>query len=92
MAPLDEEAVQAQLGDVSWEREGDKLVKTVVLADFKTALAWINRVGELAEGRNHHPDINLSWNRVTLTLTTHSVGGLTDADFELARAIDALPS
>lgn len=87
---MDEAAVQAQLGDVSWERDGDTLVKTVVLADFRAALAWVNQVGELAEARNHHPDINVSWNRVTLTLTTHSAGGLTDADFELARAIDAL--
>jgi 4a-hydroxytetrahydrobiopterin dehydratase len=66
------------------------LVKTVVLADFAAALAWVNEVGRLAEQRNHHPDINISWNTVTLRLTTHSAGGLTSADVDLAADIDKL--
>ena len=66
------------------------MVKTVVLADFAAALAWVNEVGRLAEQRNHHPDINISWNTVTLRLTTHSAGGLTSADVDLAADIDKL--
>ena len=65
-------------------------MKTVVLADFAAALAWVNEVGRLAEQRNHHPDINISWNTVTLRLTTHSAGGLTSADVDLAADIDKL--
>lgn len=90
MELLDEATVKERLAGVAWQRQDDTLVKTVILADFRSALDWINRVGELAEASNHHPDITLSWNRVTLALTTHSAGGLTSADFELARLIDGL--
>ncbi len=61
------------------------------LADFAAAIAFVNRVAELAEAANHHPDILLhGWNRVRLELSTHSQGGLTEADFALARQIDGL--
>jgi len=61
------------------------------LADFAGALEFVNRVGALAERANHHPDMLLhGWNRVRLTLSTHSEGGLTQADFSLAAAIDGL--
>ena len=66
------------------------ITKTVVRKDFAAALAFVNQVGELAEARNHHPDIAISWNQVTLTLSTHSAGGLTQLDLDLAAAIDAL--
>ena len=57
---------------------------------FADALAYVNAVGALAEEMNHHPDIDIRWNRVTLRLSTHDAGGLTQADLELARRIDAL--
>lgn len=78
--------------DLDWQRDGDRLVTTRTFVDFAAAMAWVNRVAELAEARNHHPDIAIAWNRVTLTLTTHSAGGLTDKDYELAAAVDRLPS
>ena len=92
MAPnlLDESGIESRLGEVDWQREGNELVKQVTLADFAAALAWVNRVGAVAEERNHHPDIAISWNKVTLHLSTHSAGWLTDMDFEVARAVDAI--
>ena len=87
---LDEQAIGEALKSLDWSRDGNELVKKVVLADFTAALKWVNQVGELAEQRNHHPDINISWNTVTLRLTTHSAGGLTASDVDLAAAIDKL--
>jgi 4a-hydroxytetrahydrobiopterin dehydratase len=93
---LSDEAIEAGLEGLAWERDerddrdGDAIVKTVVRPDFVAALAWVNQVGELAESRNHHPDIAISWNKVTLTLSTHSAGGLTQLDLDLAAAIDGL--
>jgi 4a-hydroxytetrahydrobiopterin dehydratase len=84
--------ITAGLEGLDWQREGDELVRIAVREDFAAALAWVNRVGELAEARNHHPDIAISWNQVTLRLSTHSAGGLTELDLELARAIDDLPA
>jgi 4a-hydroxytetrahydrobiopterin dehydratase len=87
---LGEEAIGEALKNLDWSRDGDELVKTVVLTDFAAALGFVNEVGRLAEQRNHHPDINISWNTVTLRLSTHSAGGLTSADVELATEIDKL--
>lgn len=92
MAPqlLTDQAVAEALRSVAWERDGDEIVKVVTRKDFAAALAWVNEVGALAEARNHHPDIAISWNTVTLRLSTHSAGGLTEVDFDLAQAVDAL--
>jgi 4a-hydroxytetrahydrobiopterin dehydratase len=87
---LSDAAIDAGLADLDWTRDGDAIVKTTTRRDFVDALDWVNRVGELAEARNHHPDIAISWNKVTLTLSTHSAGGLTPLDLELAAAIDAM--
>src|ERR1700677_476038 len=87
---LDDAAIASGLQGLGCARHGDAITKAVVLADFAAALAWVNRVGQLAEARNHHPDIAISWNKVTLTLSTHSAGGLTQADLDLAAAIDAI--
>ena len=76
-----------QLEGTPWEERDGRLVLTVEKADFAEALAFVNRVGALAEARNHHPDIAISWNTVTLTQWSHSAGGITDADVELAQAI-----
>jgi 4a-hydroxytetrahydrobiopterin dehydratase len=75
---------------VAWETVDGKLVKVVQKADFKAALAYVNQVGALAEERNHHPDIEIVWNTVTLRLWSHNAGAVTDADHALAQAIDAL--
>ena len=75
-----------------WRREGEALVRELKFDDFAGAMAYVNRVADLAEEVNHHPDILVhGWNRVRLTLTTHSAGGLTDNDFQMARKIDELP-
>ncbi len=90
MARLDDDAISAALAGLQWARDGDELIKTVKLADFSAALAFVNAVGALAEAANHHPDIDIRWNTVMLRLTTHSDGGLTAKDLELAAAIDNL--
>ena len=73
-----------------WAREGDELKTTVELHDFAAALAFVNAVGAAAEAANHHPDIDIRWNKVHLVLSTHSEGGLTVLDLALATAIDRL--
>jgi len=75
---------------LGWTREDDELVTTVTLRDFAGSLAFVNAVGAAAEAANHHPDIDIRWNTVRLTLTTHSAGGLTVLDLALAAAIDRL--
>jgi 4a-hydroxytetrahydrobiopterin dehydratase len=74
-----------------WQREGDAIVREWKFPDFRTAMAFANRVADAAEAANHHPDIHVhGFNKVRLRLTTHSAGGLTSRDFELASTIDAL--
>jgi 4a-hydroxytetrahydrobiopterin dehydratase len=75
-----------------WREEGTALVKDFEFADFAAAMAFVNQVAELAEGANHHPDILVhGWNKVRLTLSTHSEGGkVTQADRDLAAGIDGL--
>ena len=82
--------MDAALAGLDWERQGDLLVKVVRRDDFAGALALVNAVGELAEAADHHPDIDIRWNTVTLRLTTHSAGGLTAKDLALAAEIDGL--
>lgn len=66
------------------------IIRTFAFPDFKQALAFVNRVGELAEAQGHHPDILLSWGKVEITLWTHKVDGLTESDFIMAAKIDTL--
>jgi 4a-hydroxytetrahydrobiopterin dehydratase len=74
-----------------WRQEGEALVREQEFKDFAEAMAYVNRVADLAEEANHHPDILVhGWNKVRLTLTTHSAGGLTENDHEMARRIDEL--
>ncbi|HEX3488402.1 MAG TPA: 4a-hydroxytetrahydrobiopterin dehydratase [Streptosporangiaceae bacterium] len=88
---LTDEEIAAQLGGVpSWQRHGDSIVLTVTRSDFRDALLYVGAVAYLAETANHHPDVAISWNKVTLTLSTHSAGGLTGADFALAGQISRL--
>ncbi len=74
-----------------WEREGETITRELKFEDFSAAVAFVNRAAEAAEAANHHPDILVhGYNRVRLTLSTHSAGGLTEADFSLARTLDGL--
>ncbi len=90
MQLCDEAAVAGALCGLAWARRGRELVKVVRRQDFAAALAYVNEVGRLAEEADHHPDVEISWGTVTLRLSTHSLGGITDADLALARAIDEL--
>jgi 4a-hydroxytetrahydrobiopterin dehydratase len=88
---LDEQDIASRLEDSPWRREGDEIVREWQLEDFAAAMAFVNRVAEAAEAANHHPDILVhGWNKVRLSLTNHSAGGLTEADFEMAGKIDQL--
>jgi 4a-hydroxytetrahydrobiopterin dehydratase len=89
---LSEERVRAWRGQVpEWTAEGGRLRREFRFKDFREALAFVNRVGELAERESHHPDLSIhDWNRVTVALSTHSVGGLSENDFVLAARIDRL--
>jgi 4a-hydroxytetrahydrobiopterin dehydratase len=84
-------AVDAQLAAraLHWERQDEVLLRSVRRADFAQALAVVNAVGALAEAADHHPDIDIRWNTVTLRLSTHSAGGITEKDLALAAQIDA---
>lgn len=73
-----------------WQVEAGELVRVFQFADFRAALRFVNHVGELAEQAGHHPDIDIRYNRVRLSLLTHDAGGLTEKDFELASRADKL--
>ncbi len=73
-----------------WQRNGEIISRTFEFKDFPAAMQFVNAVAELAEQAQHHPDIDVRWNKVTLALTTHDAGGLTEKDFALARECDAL--
>ena len=91
MARLDEEQIRERLGELEgWEHAGEAIRKQFQLEDFKGSVDFVNRLTPEAEGMNHHPDLEISWNKVTVTISTHSEGGLTANDFELAKKIDAL--
>jgi 4a-hydroxytetrahydrobiopterin dehydratase len=87
---LSDQEIDAALQRLHWEREGDAITRNVKLEGFREALAFVNAVGELAEERDHHPDIDIRWNLVRLHLWTHSADGITPMDIELAEAIDTL--
>jgi 4a-hydroxytetrahydrobiopterin dehydratase len=88
---LTDEQIGEALEGSQWRRDGDSIVFDRKLDDFAAAMGYVNAVAELAEAVNHHPDILLhGWNNVRLTLWTHSAGGLTQNDFDLARGIDGL--
>jgi 4a-hydroxytetrahydrobiopterin dehydratase len=93
MSPLSDSEVEHRLRGVPlWLLDEERaIVRDLAFANFAEAIAFVNRVAEAAEVADHHPDILLhGWNKVRLTLSTHSVGGLTDADFQLAAQIDRL--
>ena len=88
---LSEKQIKTGLKKLSgWKLVNGEITKTFVLPDFVHAMGLVNQVALLAEKANHHPDIDIRWNKVKLTLCTHSEGGLTAKDFDLAKAIEIL--
>jgi 4a-hydroxytetrahydrobiopterin dehydratase len=73
-----------------WKKKSATISRTFVFKDFPAAIIFVNAVAKPAEKANHHPDIDIRWNKVTLVLTTHDAGGLTEKDFALAKKFDAL--
>lgn len=91
MALLDDHEIEAKLGELEgWERHGEAIVKAFDRGDFVGSVGFVDALVAPAEEMGHHPDLEISWSTVTVTISTHSEGGLTAADFELAAKIDAL--
>ena len=89
MPALDSAQVDQRLKSLQrWRREGDEIRKEFKFSGFGDAMAFVNRVAVAAEAADHHPDITINYNRVTMALSTHSEGGVTDKDFDLASKID----
>lgn len=88
MAIIANAEIDRALAQTPWKREGDEIVRVVKRANFAEALAFVNEVGRLAEEADHHPDVDIRWDTVTLRLSTHSAGGITEADLALAQSID----
>jgi 4a-hydroxytetrahydrobiopterin dehydratase len=90
---LTDDAVREGIEGTEWSRDGDAIRRDLELKDFEQAMAYVNRIAEAAEAANHHPDILVhGWNKVRLILSTHSVGGLTQADLDMARRLDDVPT
>lgn len=90
MAKLTPKEIKAALASTpDWSRKGGNIVRTFQFKDFPAAIKFVDKIARLAEKAWHHPDIDIRWNKVTLTLTTHDQGGLTEKDFALARQFDS---
>lgn len=88
MPKLSEAEVKAELEKVpDWAEVGGEIQRTFEFKDFREAIAFVNQVAEEAERRQHHPDIMIRYNKVTLALTTHDSGGITEKDFQMASAL-----
>ncbi len=91
MASLSNDTVAQMLEELpGWELQGKTIIKTFIFTDFLRAMGFLNAVATTAEGAQHHPDMTISYNKITMVLTTHSEGGLTDKDFDMAGKIEAL--
>ncbi|NNJ10249.1 4a-hydroxytetrahydrobiopterin dehydratase [Chloroflexales bacterium ZM16-3] len=91
MSTISDDEIEEKLEDlVGWARQGDLIIKTYKLPSFPAAIAFVVNVGFLAESAGHHPDIDIRYNKVTLALTTHDAGGISEKDFDLAAAADEL--
>ncbi len=89
--PLTDAEIASRLKALpEWKVESGELIRTFTFKDFVGSLAFVNKVGDLAEKAGHHPDIDIRYSRVRLALVTHDAGGLTAKDFELAAAVDRL--
>jgi 4a-hydroxytetrahydrobiopterin dehydratase len=90
VSPLGEDEIGTELARTpGWRRSGRAIERLYRFQDFRAAMAFVNRVASLAERANHHPDVTIRYNEVTLSVWTHSDGGLTLKDFTLARSIDS---
>jgi 4a-hydroxytetrahydrobiopterin dehydratase len=90
MPALPDDQVTERLAALQgWSREGDEIVKTFELPSFPEAIQFVDRVAELAEAADHHPDLDIRYRKVRVALSTHSEGGITDKDFTLAGQIEA---
>jgi len=88
---LTDDQVTAELaGLTGWSRDGDEIVRTAELPSFPAAIAVVDRVATIAEARDHHPDIDIRWRTLTFRCSTHSAGGLTAKDIDLASEINAV--
>ncbi len=88
-ARLSDEEIQAALdGLTDWNREGEAIARTFRLKDFGAAMNFVNAVAELAESAQHHPDIDIRYNKVAIALTTHDEGGISDKDVALAQQLE----
>lgn len=86
---LSDIAIQRELGSLDgWSRKGNALVKTFQFRTFADAIGFVNRVADVAERADHHPDMDIRYNRVICNLSTHDAGGITQNDLDLARAMD----
>jgi 4a-hydroxytetrahydrobiopterin dehydratase len=93
MSKLNASEIKSALAAVpEWNRKSATIARTFQFKDFPAAVRFVNAVAEIAEQAWHHPDIDIRWNKVTLTLTTHDAGGLTEKDFALAQRFDRLPA
>jgi 4a-hydroxytetrahydrobiopterin dehydratase len=91
MAVLGNDEIESRLAQLDgWQRDGDAIKRQFKFEDFQASVDFVNRIAPAAEEMNHHPDISISWNTVDLTLSTHSEGGLTENDFQLAEQINSL--
>lgn len=91
MAKLDDSEIESRLAELEgWERAGDAIYKEFERNDFVGSVDFAKAIVGPAEEMGHHPDLAISWDTVTVTITTHSEGGITAADFDLAREIDGL--
>lgn len=91
MDKLNEDMIAQALESVGdWTLNGESIQRTFAHDDFLGSMAFVRSVADLAESAQHHPDILIRWNKVTLTLSTHDAGGLTERDFMLAKSIDQL--
>ncbi len=89
MPKLTDDAITTELNThPGWKRTADEIAKQFEFNDFRQSMIFVNKVADLAEAADHHPDITINYNRVTLTLSTHSEGGLTKKDFALASQIE----
>jgi 4a-hydroxytetrahydrobiopterin dehydratase len=88
---LNDEEIDKRLGELDgWQREGDKITKTFEHGDFVGSVEFVRRLTAPAEEMQHHPDLEISWDKVKVSITNHAAGGLTAADFELASKLDQL--
>ena len=91
MAVLSDQEIERRLSELpGWERDGDSIKRRFKFEDFQASVDFVNRITPAAQEMNHHPDLAISWNTVDCTLSTHSEGGLTENDFELATQISSL--